>query len=134
MLSIFPSNVTSNINIDSFSLASLACDVVFVYISVVMFKGNYMRTLQIIDIIKKINTSSYCTSWRPIYFFCICFFICSYPSVLKTCLEGVFKTFWRQTKCLLGLSVWNKSKCVSNKSIFHKSISGKSKANPKCIN
>ena len=56
--------------------------------------------------------------------------------VLKTYLEDVFKTSWRQTKCLLGISVSNKSKCVylwSNKSIFNKSISDKSKANPKCI-
>ena len=61
--------------------------------------------------------------------------------VLKTCLEGVlgtyledvFKTSWRQTKCLLVISVSNKSKCVSNKSMFHKSISDKSKANPKCV-
>ena len=54
--------------------------------------------------------------------------------VLKTCLKDVLKTLWRQTKCLLGISVFYKSKCVSNKSIFHKSISDKSKANPKCIN
>ena len=43
------------------------------------------------------------------------------------------QTSWRQTKCLLGISVSNKSKCVSNKSIFHKSVSDKSKANPKCF-
>ena len=36
--------------------------------------------------------------------------------VLKTCLEDVCKTFWRQIKCFLKLSVSNKSKCVSNKS------------------
>ena len=54
--------------------------------------------------------------------------------VLKTYLEDVFKTSWRQTKCLVGISVSNKSKCVSSKSIFHKSISDNSKANPKCIN
>ena len=54
--------------------------------------------------------------------------------VLKTCLEEVFKTSWRQAKCLLGISVSNKSKFESNKSIFSKSISGKSQANPKCIN
>ena len=53
--------------------------------------------------------------------------------VLKTCLEDVFKTSWRQTKCLLMISVSNKSKYVSNKSMFHKSISDKSKANPKCL-
>ena len=29
--------------------------------------------------------------------------------VLKTCLEDVFKTSWRQTKCLLGISVSNHS-------------------------
>ena len=49
-------------------------------------------------------------------------------------LEDVFKTYWRETKCLLGISISNKSKCVSNKSIFYKSISDESKANPKCIN
>ena len=53
--------------------------------------------------------------------------------VLKTYLEDVFNTSWRQTKCLLGISVSNKSKCVSNKSLFHKSISDKTKANPKCV-
>ena len=30
--------------------------------------------------------------------------------LLKTCLEDVFKTSWRQTKCLLGISLSNKSK------------------------
>ena len=50
--------------------------------------------------------------------------------ILKTCFEDIFKTSWRETKCLLGISVSNKSKCVSNKSIFHKSISGESKVNP----
>ena len=66
--------------------------------------------------------------------------------VLKACLEDVLKTYlddllkilWRQAICLIGISVYlsrdNKSKCVSNKSVFHKSISGNSKANPKCIN
>ena len=54
--------------------------------------------------------------------------------VLKTCLEDVLKTLWRQKKYLLGISVSKKSKCVSNKSLFHKSISDNSKANPKCIN
>ena len=54
--------------------------------------------------------------------------------VLKTCLEDVLKTLWRQAKYLLGISVSNKSKRVSNKSIFHKSISDNSKTNPKCIN
>ena len=49
-------------------------------------------------------------------------------------LEDIFKTSWRQTKCLLGISVCNKSKCVSSESIFHKSISDESKANPKCNN
>ena len=42
--------------------------------------------------------------------------------VLKTCLEDGFETSWRQTKCLLGISVSNKSECVSNKSMFHKYI------------
>ena len=41
--------------------------------------------------------------------------------VLKKCLEDVFNTSWRQTKCLLEISVSNKSKSVSNKSICHKS-------------
>ena len=54
--------------------------------------------------------------------------------VLKTYLENVLKTLWRETKCLLGISVSNKSKCVSNKSILHKSISDISKANPNCNN
>ena len=56
---------------------------------------------------------------------------------LKTCLEDVFKTSWRQMKYLLGISVSSKSKCVylwSNKSISNKCISDKSKANQKCIN
>ena len=47
--------------------------------------------------------------------------------VFLTCLEYVFKTSWRQTKCLLGIF-------VSNKSIFHRSLSDKYKANPKNIN
>ena len=51
----------------------------------------------------------------------------------KTCLQDVFKTSWRQTKCLLGISVSEKSKSVSDKSISHISISDKIKANPKCI-
>ena len=54
--------------------------------------------------------------------------------VLKTFLADIFKTSWRQKKCLLGISISNKSKCVSKKSIFHKSISDESKANLKCIN
>ena len=57
---------------------------------------------------------------------------------LKTCLEDLLKILWREPKYLLGISVYlswdNKSKCVSTKSVFHKSISGNSKANPKCIN
>ena len=53
--------------------------------------------------------------------------------VLKAYPEDVFKTSWRQTKCLLVISVSNKSKCVSNKSMFHKSISDKPKANPKSV-
>ena len=52
---------------------------------------------------------------------------------LKTCLEDVCKTSWKQTKCLLELSVSNKSKCAPNKSIFHKFLSDESKVNPKCI-
>ena len=56
-----------------------------------------------------------------------------FEDVLRTCLEDVFKTSWRQTKCLLVISVSNKSKCVSNKSMFRKSISDKSKANPKWV-
>ena len=58
----------------------------------------------------------------------------SWRHVLKTSWRHVLKTLWRKAKYLLGISVSNKSKCVSNKSIFHKSISGNSKANPKCIN
>ena len=59
--------------------------------------------------------------------------------VFKTCLEDVFKTSWRQTKCLLGISISNESKCGSKKSIFNKStsdesISDESKTNPKCNN
>ena len=54
--------------------------------------------------------------------------------ILKTCLEDVLKTLWRETKYLLGISVSKKSKCVSNKSILHKSISDNSKVNPNCIN
>ena len=51
-----------------------------------------------------------------------------YPEdVLKTCLENIFKTSWRQAKCLLGMS-------ISNKSIFYKSMSDDSKVNAKWIN
>ena len=61
--------------------------------------------------------------------------------VLKTCLEDVLKTYlkdvcktsWRQTKCLLAISVSNKSKCVSNKFIFYKSASDKYKVRSKCV-
>ena len=49
----------------------------------------------------------------------------------ETFLEDVFKMSWRQTKCLLGISVGNKSKCASNKSILHKSTSVEFKSNPK---
>ena len=31
----------------------------------------------------------------------------SLKNVLKICLQGVLKTSWRQTKCLLGISVYN---------------------------
>ena len=55
-------------------------------------------------------------------------------NVLRKFLEDVLKTLWRKTKYFLGTSASNKSKCASNKSIFHKYISGKSKANLKCIN
>ena len=48
-------------------------------------------------------------------------------ALILTCLKDVFKTFWRQKKCLLGISVSSKSNC-------HKFISDESKANPKCIN
>ena len=54
--------------------------------------------------------------------------------VFKTCLEDVFKTSWRQTKCLLGISLSNESKYVSKKSVFNKSVSDESKVNQKCIN
>ena len=56
------------------------------------------------------------TPWKTKYFYT--------EDVLKTCLEDVFKTSWRQAKCLLGLSLSNKSKSVSDKSI---SISDKSR-------
>ena len=48
--------------------------------------------------------------------------------------EDVFKTSWRQAKCLPGISITNKSKSVSNESISHKSTSHECKANPRCIN
>ena len=47
--------------------------------------------------------------------------------VFKTPSRHVFKTSWRQTKCLLGISVSKKSKSVSGKSISHISISDKSR-------
>ena len=61
--------------------------------------------------------------------------------VLKTCLKDILKEYfqnvlkmsWRQTKCLLGISVYNKSKSVSNKFISHKYISDESMVNPKYI-
>ena len=53
---------------------------------------------------------------------------------LETRLEDVLRTLWRQTNCLLGISVSNISKCVSKESIFNKSISDESKANAKCVN
>ena len=49
-------------------------------------------------------------------------------------LQDVFKTSWRQTKCLLGISLSNESKYVSKKSVFNKSVSDESKVNQKCIN
>ena len=58
---------------------------------------------------------------------------CYAEDILKTCLEDVLKTLWRQAKYLLGISVSNKSKCVSSKSIFNKSTFDNSKANPKSI-
>ena len=64
------------------------------------------------------------TSWRHL------------EDILKTknCYaEDVFRTSWRQTKCLLEISVSNKYKRVYNKSIFRKSVSGKSKANSKSL-
>ena len=45
---------------------------------------------------------------------------------LETCLEDMSwrrQTSWRQTKCLLGISLSSKSKSVSDKSISHISIS-----------
>ena len=75
------------------------------------------------------------TSWRHVLKTCL-------EDVLKTCLEDVLKacledvlktcledmswrrqTSWRQTKCLLGISLSSKSKSVSDKSISHISIS-----------
>ena len=50
-------------------------------------------------------------------------------NILKTCLEDILKTLWRQATYLLEISVYNKSKCASNKSIFHKSIFDDSKEN-----
>ena len=46
---------------------------------------------------------------------------------LKTRLEDVMKKSWRQTKCLLEISLSDESKSVSDKSISHISISGKSR-------
>ena len=59
------------------------------------------------------------------------------------CLEDIsgrlLKDFMETNKILTGdiyilISGFNKPKSVSNKSVFHKSITGNSKANPKCIN
>ena len=57
----------------------------------------------------------------------ICWFSRRLQDVFKTYLQEVFKKSWRQTKCLLGISVSNKSKSVSDKSISHISISDKSR-------
>ena len=46
--------------------------------------------------------------------------------VLNTCVEDVLKMSWRQTKCLLGISLSDKSKSVSDESTSHISISDKS--------
>ena len=46
--------------------------------------------------------------------------------VLKTCVDDVLKMSWRQTKCLLGISLSDKSKSVSDKSTSHISIFDKS--------
>ena len=40
--------------------------------------------------------------------------------------EDFFETSWRQTECLMGIS-------ISKKSIFQKSTSGESKENPKSL-
>ena len=76
--------------------------------------------------------------WRRLHdVFKTCFqdvFKTCLQEVLKICLQDVFKTSWRQTKCLLGISLSDKSKPVSSKSVSHKSISSESMANPKCIN
>ena len=51
-------------------------------------------------------------------------------NVLKTYLEDAFKRSWRQTECLLGISVSNKCKCQS---IFNKPVPDKSNANPNAL-
>ena len=83
-----------------------------------------------------INLANICWSWRRLVLkTCL-------EDVLKTCLEDVLKAYledvlktcledmswrrqtsWRQTKCLLGISLSSKSKSVSDKSISHISIS-----------
>ena len=47
--------------------------------------------------------------------------------LLEDVLKKRLETSWRQTKCLLRISVSNKSKLASNNSIFHKCISDESK-------
>ena len=54
-------------------------------------------------------------------------------NVIKTWFEDILKMFWRQTKCLLGISVSSKFKYVPNKSISHKSMSDESNTNPRCL-
>ena len=51
-------------------------------------------------------------------------------NVLKTYLEDAFKRSWRQTECLLGISISNKCKCQS---IFNKPVPDESNANPNAL-
>ena len=54
-------------------------------------------------------------SWRPL------------EDMSSRRLQDVFKTSWRQTKCLLGISLFNRYKSLSGKSISHISTSDKSR-------
>ena len=67
------------------------------------------------------------TSWRRLGRRKIVALKMSWRHILKTSGRHVLKTSWRQTKCLLGISLSNKSKSVSDKSISHISISDKSR-------
>ena len=115
------------------------------------FQGIYWRRLQhvvSVTIFCLQNTSWVClanTFWRSVENFLKTSRKSSWRQKIVTlkkswrrlqdlcCREDIFsfaeKTSWRQTKCLLGISVSNKFKPVSQKS-----ISDKYKVNPKCIN